>query len=143
MRSTTGLVLLLGACLGFFLAPRPLAAQACKDEEGMVTDYKKDMGDLLTTVRKESLSDVERAYHQKSSAAKLTFYSSIVDSLVECLDKAAQDPATPKEQLDGLKARHDSFAKLKETIQHDRAGLKAAQEPKDAKALIAKFDLDH
>ena len=109
----------------------------------MVTDYKKDMGDLLTTVRKESLSDFERAYHQKSSAAKLTFYSSIVDSLVECLDKAAQDPATPKEQLDGLKARHDSFAKLKETIQHDRAGLKAAQEPKDAKALIAKFDLDH
>ncbi len=143
MRSTIKLVLLMGAGLGFFLAPPRLAAQACKDEEQMVTDYKKDMADLLTTVRKESLSDFEKAYHQKASAAKLTFYSSIVDSLVKCLDKAVQDPATPKEQLDGLKAKHDSYAKLEQTIQHDRDGLKAAQEPKDAKALIAKFDFDH
>ncbi len=142
MRSTIKLILLVGACLGFFVAPPPLAAQACKDEEGMVTDYKKDMATMLTTVRKETLSDFEKAYHQKASATKLTFYGSIVGSLVECLDKAAQDPATPKEQLDGLRAKHDSFAKLKETIQHDRDGLKATQEPKDAKALIAKFDLD-
>ncbi len=142
MRSTINLVLLVGTCLGFFFATPPLAAQACKDEEGMVTDYKKDMAALLTTVRKESLSDFEKAYHQKASAAKLTFYSSIVDSLVGCLDKAVQDPATPKEQLDGLKAKHDTYAKLKEAIQRDRDGLKAAQEPKDAKALIAKFDLD-
>ncbi len=142
MRSTTGLVLLLGACLGFFLAPQQLAAQACKDEEAMVSDYKKDMADLLGTVRKESLTDFERAYHQKSSAAKLTFYSSIVDSLVECLDKATQDPTTPKEQVDGLKAKHETYAKLKGTIQHDRDALKGTEDPKNAKALIAKFDLD-
>ncbi len=128
--------------MGFFLAPRPAAAQGCKDEEGMVSGYKKDMADLLTTVRKESLSDFEKAYHQKASAAKLSFYSSIVDSLVDCLDKAVKDPATPKEQLDSLKAKYDTYSKLKETIQHDRDGLKATQEPKDAKALIAKFDLD-
>ncbi len=142
MRSMTGLVLFLGACLGFFFAPQQLAAQACKDEESMVTDYKKDMADLLGTVRKESLTDFEKAYHQKSSAAKLTFYGSIVDSLVACLDKAGQDPATPKEQVDELKAKQETYAKLKVTIRHDRDELKGIEDPKNAKALIAKFDLD-
>jgi hypothetical protein len=143
MRSATVLVLLVGAGVGIFLAPQRLAAQACQDEEAMVTDYKKEMADLLATVRKESLPDFEKAFHQKASLTKLSLYESLTDSLVKCLDKAIADPTTPKEQMDGLKAERDSDAKLKNTIQHDHDALKAAEAPKDAKALIAKFDLDH
>ncbi len=123
------------------LCPHRLAAQACKDEEAMTDDYKKSMSDLVETVKKESLTDFEKAYHQKSSLTKLSLYSTMVDGLVGCLDKAAQDTTATKEQVDAYKAKREAYGKLKDKIQQDRNALKATEASKEAKALIAKFDL--
>jgi exonuclease VII large subunit len=126
--------------LGILLWPQLLSAQACKDEESMADYYKKDLAGLVATVKKESLLDFERAYHQKSSLTKLTLYGSTVDGLLRCLDKAAQDPTATKEEADAYKAKREAYAKLKDKIQQDRNALKATEAPKDAKALIEKFD---
>jgi hypothetical protein len=123
------------------LGPQPLAAQACKDEEEMVTDYKQTVADLVGTVKKETLSAFEKAFHQKASLSKLTFYGTAVDGLLSCLEKAEQDTTATKGQVDAYKVKHDTYSKLKEKIQQDRNELKAAAAPKSAKDLIAKFDL--
>jgi len=141
MRRTTWVLFLLGATLGFFHGPRQLFAQACKDEEGMVADRKKAMSDLVVTVQKESLPDFQKAFHQKGTLTKLTLYSTMVDGLLSCLDKAAQDTTALKEQVDAYKAKREAYAKLKDKIQNERNALKSAGAPKDAKALIEKFDL--
>jgi hypothetical protein len=135
------IALVVGALLGLSLGPPRLCAQACKDEESMATEYKKDLADRVASVRKESLPDFEKAFHQKSTLTKLTLYGNIADTVMECLNKAAQDATTPKEEAETLKAKQATYAKLKEKIQHDREALKAAEVPKDAKDLIAKFDL--
>jgi len=131
----------MGVVLGLLLCPRPLSAQACKDEESMVAFYKKDLAEMVETVKKESLPDFEKAYHQKSSLSKLTLYGLNVDTLLSCLDKAAQDTTATKEQVEAYKAKHETNAKLKGKIQQDGNKLKAAEAPKEAKALIEKFDL--
>jgi SUMO ligase MMS21 Smc5/6 complex component len=141
MRCMTRVPLVVGATLVLIFQPQDLRAQACKDEEGMVTEWKKTLGDLVATVKKESLTDFEKAFHQKSSLNKLTFYGSSVEGVLACLDKASQDPATPKEEADAYKAKRANYAKLKEKLQQDRNALKAAEAPKEAKELIAKFDL--
>jgi hypothetical protein len=141
MRCMTRVALVVGAILVLSFGPQQLRAQACKDEEGMVTEWKKTLGDLVATVKKESLTDFEKAFHQKASLNKLTFYGSSVDGVLACLDKAAQDPATPKEDADGYKAKRATYAKLKEKLQEDRSALKSTGAPKEAKELIAKFDL--
>jgi hypothetical protein len=141
MKRSVGIALLAGGSLGILLAPPRLCAQSCKDEEGMVTDYKKDMTDLVEVVKKESLSDFERAYHQRSSLSKLTLYGGIVDALLGCLEKAEQDSTATKDQVEAYKGKSETYKKLKDKILGDRKALKAAEVPKDAKALIAKFDL--
>lgn len=141
MRRTTRTALVVGAALGLSLGPPRLCAQACKDEEAMAADYKKDFADRVATVKKESLPDFERAFHQKTILSKLTLYTNIVDTVMDCLNKAAQDASTPKEEAEALKPKLAAYAKLKATVQHDRDALKAAEAPKDAKDLIAKFDL--
>ncbi len=142
MRGTTGITLLmLGVALGFFLGPQRLRAAACTDDESMVADYKKSMADLVATVKKESLTDFERAFHQKSSLTKLTLSLSMLDGLLNCLDKAAQDTTATKDDVEAYKAKRETYGKLREKIQHERTALKATEDPKDAKALIAKFDL--
>jgi hypothetical protein len=140
MRCTAGKTLLIGLALGILLWPQPLSAQACKDEESMVDFYKKDLAELVGTVRKESLADFEKAYHQRSSLTKLSLYGSTVDSLLNCLDKAGQDPTATKEEVDAYKTKRETYAKLKAKIQQNRDALKATEAPKDAKALIEKFD---
>jgi hypothetical protein len=141
MRCTTGKALLIGVALGILLRPQPLPAQACKDEESMADYYKKDLAGLVGTVKKESLEDFQKAYHQKSSLTKLTLYGSNVEGVLTCLDKAAQDPTATREQVDAYKAKRETYSKLKERIQHDRNALKGTEAPKDAKALIEKIDL--
>lgn len=130
----------MGAVLGILLWPQPLSAQACKDEESMVDFYKKDLAGLVEKIKKESLQDFENAYHQRSSLSKLTLYGNTVDGLLDCLDKAAQDPTATKEQADANKAKRETYAKLKDKIRQNRDALKTTEAPKDAKALIEKFD---
>jgi len=116
-----------------------LFAQGCKDEEGMVADYKKAVTDMVETVKKESLQDFERAFHQKNVANKLTFFGSMVDGYISCLQKSASDPATPKEDADAAKRKIEAYSKLKDKIKQDRDAVKAEPTAKEAKALIEKI----
>jgi hypothetical protein len=141
MGSRIGIIFLLGAGLGLFVGSPRLSAQACKDEEAMAGEYKKSMAELVVTVRKESLADFGKAFHQKGTLNKLTLYGTMVDGVLTCLERAAQDTAAPKEEVEASKAKYATYVKLKEKIQHDRNALKAAEAPKDAKALIEKLDL--
>ncbi len=141
MRRVWGMALLVGAGVGLLGVPTGAFAQACKDEVSMVEGSNQGLMELLAAVKKESLPDFERLNHQKSTLNKLTLHNSVLGELVRCLEKAAQDTTTPKEQAEAAKAQHDATAKLLEKIQHEQAALKDAKSPKDAKALIEKLDL--
>lgn len=141
MKRKTRIALFLAVALGFLLCPQQVSAQACKDEESMADYYKKDLAALVATVKKESLTDFAKAYHQKECLTKLTLYGTTVDSLLRCLDKAAQDATATKEQVDAYKAKREAYAKLKDKLQQDRNALKAKEAPRDAKEIIEKFDL--
>ena len=131
--------LILGSMLILPFGPPRLSAQVCKDEEGMVNDYKKSVAEMVETVKKESLLDFEKAFHQKSVATKLAFLGSMVDGYIGCLQKRASDPTTPKEDADVAKGKIDAYSKLKDKIKQDRDAVKAAPTGKEAKALIEKI----
>ncbi len=141
MKHATRIALLV--CLVSWLGPRPLPGQACKDEEMMSDESRKALAELVGTVKKESLQDFQRAYHQKSCFNKLTFSLSAVNGVLTCLDKAAQDTTAAKEDLDAYKAKQEAYGKRKERIERDRKALKDAADAKDAKALIEKFDVSN
>ena len=107
----------------------------------MVESYRKDLSELVVTTRKESLEQFEKAFHQKTCLTKLSLCLSMVNELISCLDKAAQDSTATKAQTDAYKAKREPYANFKDTITEDRKLLKAAETPKDAKSLIQKFDL--
>jgi hypothetical protein len=131
--------LVLGSALLLPSGPAQLSAQVCKDEEGMVADYRTTVTDLVETVKKESLLDFEKAFHQKNVTTKLTLFGSMVDGLINCLQKRANDPTTLKEDADAAKGKIDAYSKLKDKIKQDRDAVKAAQSGKEAKALIEEF----
>lgn len=141
MNRTMRFVLVMGTVsLGLF-APTALRAQACQDEETMVADYRKTIGDLTDSVKKESLQEFERAYHRKSCLTKLTLSLGIVGGAADCFSKAAEDSTTPKDQAAAYKAKSEGYSKLKEKLGHYRDTLKTTEAGKDAKALIEKIDL--
>ncbi len=140
MKSVLKTTLLAAAVLMCVFSSRLLFAQACQDEESFVADYKKGLIDFVETVKKESLGDFQKAYHQRSCLTKLTLSLGAVNGLLTCLEKAAQDPAATKEQADAYKSKHETYGKLKEKIDKDRNSLKATESAKDAKPLIEKFD---
>jgi predicted ATP-grasp superfamily ATP-dependent carboligase len=131
--------LVLGTAFVLSSGVPQLSAQVCKDEEGMVADYRKTVTDLVETVKKESLLDFARAFHQKNVMTKMTLFGSMVDGMISCLQKRANDPTTLKEDADAAKSKIDTYNKLKNKIKQDRDALKAAQTEKEAKALIEKF----
>jgi hypothetical protein len=139
MKCWTVFALVLGSAFVLSLGALQLCAQVCGDEEGMVNYYRKNATDLVETVKKESLPDFEKGFHQKTMMTNLTLFGSMVDGLLNCLQKRANDPATLKEDADAAKGKIDVYNKLKDKIKQDRETLKAAQTGKDAKALIEKF----
>lgn len=141
MRRLWGMTLLVGTSVGLFLVPQRVFAQACKDEVSMLEGSKQALVELTETVKKESLPDFERDNHQKSAVNKLTIHNSMLAGLVSCLEKAAQDTAAPKAEVEAAKAQHDAAVKLQEKVQQERGAIKDAQSSKDAKALIEKLDL--
>jgi hypothetical protein len=138
-----GIAFLVVASLAALTGRRALFGQSCDDDEAMVKDYQKSLTEIIDTVKKESLADFEKAYHQKVCMSKLTFCLTTVDGLVECLDKMSQDAATPKGQADAAKSKRETYLKLKGKIQEARTALKSAEGSKDAKALIEKFDFSN
>jgi hypothetical protein len=139
MKCCTVFALVLGSAFVLSSGSPQLSAQVCKDEEGMVADYKKVVTDLVETVKKESVMDFAKAFHQKNVSTKLMLFGNTVDGLIGCLQKRASNPATAKEDADAAKGKIAASNKLKDTIKQDRDALKAAQTEKDAKALIEKF----
>ena len=132
-------VLVLGSALVLSSGSSRLFAQACKDEETMVGDFKKAVADLVETVKKESLVDFERSYHQKSATTKMSLFSGFVEGTLNCLQTRAKDPNILKADADAAKSKIDTYAKLKDKIKQDRDALKAAQTEKEAKTVIEKL----
>jgi hypothetical protein len=143
MRRILGIAVLVVASLAALPGQRLILGQACGDDEAMVKDYQKTLTDLVATVKKESLADFEKAYHQKSCMTKLTFCLTMVNGLIGCLDKASQDATATKDQVDAYKAKRESYAKLKAKVEQGRNALKSAENSKDAKALIERFDFSN
>jgi hypothetical protein len=134
-------VLLLAVVCSITSLPLFLSAQGCGDDEAMVESYRKDIADLVDTVKKEDLQQFEKTYHQRSCLTKLSLCLSLVDELLYCLDKAGQDPAATPQQTEEIKAKRELYAKFRDKIEDDHKVLKAAQTAKDAKAVIEEFDL--
>lgn len=142
MRKRMGVpVLFLGVVCSAAFFPSMSLAQSCEDDEAMVESYRKDIASLVDTTRKESLAEFEKSFHQKSCLTKLSLCLSLADELLNCLDKAGQDPAATKQQAEDTKAKRESYTKLRNKVSDDHKSLKAAETSKDAKALIEKFDL--
>jgi len=141
MKSVIATTLLVGALACVSQTPAfAQAAPACQDDEDMTKSTLKDTGDLVGSVKKESLGDFEKAYHQKTFVSKTSFVLTVVGGLIGCLDKAAQDSTAAKEQVEAYKAKRDGYAKLKERIEQARTAVKSAEQ-KDAKGQIEKLDL--
>jgi hypothetical protein len=127
--------------LASVFCPQPGFAQACKDEEAMVDDFRQGLATTVDSVKKESLESFEKAFHQKTCLTKLTLCLNVMDEVISCLDKASQDAAATKEQAESCKAQKESYGKLKDRLTQYKSQLKGVESPKDAKALIEKFDL--
>ncbi|TAM84732.1 MAG: hypothetical protein EPN47_01055 [Acidobacteria bacterium] len=133
------MVILTGPLLFGLPGLHLLHGQTCSDDEGMVQSYVQGIADLVGTVKKESLSDFANDYHQQSCLTRLTLSLGIVDSLVDCLNKAAKDPAATQEQVATAKGKLEKYTKLKSTLEQDHDSLKAAKDAKTAKSIIEKF----
>ncbi len=142
MKAKFGIGLTVAAVLVGVCAPQPLFAQACKDEQAMVDETKQGLAAPVDSVKKETLASFEKAFHQKTCLAKLTLCLNVMDEVINCLDKAGQDPAATKEQAASYKAQKESYAKLKDKLTQYKSQLKATEAAKDAKVLIEKFELD-
>lgn len=118
-----------------------LHGQTCNDDEGMVKSYVQSLSDLVGAVKKESLPDFQRDYHEQSCLTRLTLSLGIVNSLIDCLTKAAKDPAATQQQAAAVKSKLDNYVKLKSLLEQDQNALKAAKDPKTAKTVIEKFVL--
>lgn len=118
-----------------------LRAQTCSDEDGMFKSSLQAVSDLVDTVKKESVDSFDRAYHQKNFLSKVTFALSVIDVPIDCLNKAAADSATPKDQATADKAKADAYAKLKARLEEYKTHVKAATAAKDAKGIIEKANL--
>lgn len=132
-------LILMGPLLFGLPILRSLHAQICSDDEGMIQSYVQSIGDLIGTVKKESLSDFTKDYHQQSCLTRLTLALGIVDSLMDCLSKAAKDPAATQEQIAAAKGKLEKYSKLKSAMEQARDTLKAAKDTKGAKSVIEKF----
>ncbi|MGH9433439.1 MAG: hypothetical protein ACRD3T_18055 [Terriglobia bacterium] len=132
------LLLVVGSVCLFL--PKATKAQACQDDESMVTANTKDLSDSVAQVRKESLDDFVKEFHQKSITVRLSLSSGMFQEVVDCFNKAAKDATATKEQADAYKAKSAAYAKLKTKVDGAVKSLKSATDPKQAKALIEKLD---
>lgn len=134
-------VILAGPLLFGLPILQSLHGQTCSDDEGMVKSYVQGINSLVGTVQKESLSDFEKDYHQQSCLSRLNLSIGIVNSLIDCLNKAAKDPAETPAQVAAIKSELQNYAKLESALEQDRDSLKAAKNSQAAKSIIEKIAL--
>jgi hypothetical protein len=149
MKSVLLILFTIGVCLvgpggaPAFQEAQPAPQQPCKTEEAIVSSIKQDVVDRVGTVKKESLDDFQKGYHQQACMSKLSICLQTVQELLSCLDKAVHDPATVKTDASTCKAKQAAYEKLKTALQQDLAALKSAKDAKAAKDAIEKFDFSH
>ena len=134
-------IILAGPLLFGLPILQSLRGQTCNDDEGMVKSYVQSLNDLVGTVKKESLSDFQKDYHEQSCLTRLTLSLEIVNSLIDCLTKAAKDPTASQQQAAAIKSRLEDYVKLKSLLEQDRDALKASKDTKTSKSIIEKFVL--
>ena len=132
-------VILAGPLLFGLPILQSLLGQTCSDDEGMVKSYVQSIEDLVGKVKKENLTDFQNDYHEQSCLSRITMSLSVIDSLINCLNKAAKDPAATKEQAAAIESKLQSYTKLKTELKQDHDKLKTAKNLKSAKAIIEKF----
>lgn len=135
-RITMGLVLTALTWVG----PR-LAAQSCDDDDAMAQGSIATLANLVATVKKETLADFQAKYHQKNAASKLAFAIAGLDEAIACRSKAGQDSTATPDQAAANRSKQENDTKLRQRFDRYRKELKAADDPKAAKALIESFDL--
>jgi hypothetical protein len=124
---------------GFQQTPSP-QEQPCQTDEGIAVGIKQDLADTVNRIKKESLDDFQKEYHEQACMSKLSICLETVDELLNCLDKAAHNPGISQAAAKACSAKEAAYGKLKATLQQDIAELKAAKTPKAAKDDIEKFD---
>jgi hypothetical protein len=117
--------------------------QSCAPDEAIVSSMKQDLATLVGTVKKESLDDFQRAFHQQSCMSRLSICLHSVDDLLTCLDKSSHDAGATKGQSDSAKSKQDTYTKLKTAMQAYVQKLKGTTDAKAAKAAIEQFDFTH
>jgi len=134
-------VILAGPLLFGLPILQSLHGQTCNDDAGMVKSYVQSLSNLVGTVKKENLSAFQKDYHEQSCLTRLTLSLGIVNSLIDCLNKAAKDPTATPQQVAAIKSKLQNYVKLKSLLEKDRDALKATKDPKTAKSVIEKFVL--
>ncbi len=139
MKRIAGTVLL---ALGIVLVSgqQGIRAQSCGDEEAMLKSSLQSVTDLVVTIKKESIDDFGRTFHQKVFLSKVASALSVIDIPIDCLNKAAADSATPKDEAAADKTKADADIKLKGRLEDYKARVKAAAEAKAAKGIIEKAE---
>jgi hypothetical protein len=132
-------VIFAGSLLFGLPIHQSLFGQTCNDDEGMVKSYVRSITDLVSTVKKGSLGVFEKDYHEQSCLSRLTLSLGVIDSLIDCLNKAANNTTATKEQIAAIKSKLQAYVKLKSAIEQDRDTLKAAKDTKAAKSIIENF----
>ncbi len=112
----------------------------CIEEEGIIQSYRQQLIDLVAKVKSESLGEFERNYHQKTAENFLTFWSSNLDVILECYQKALEDPLTTKEIKAEVEPKLESSTGQVEQLKAKKEALKKARRPRNAKAVIEEFD---
>lgn len=141
MKVELGLALILGVVsTGWAKEKEPPPPPPCQDEEMMVGDYRKSIGELVETVKKETQTDFDKAYHQRSTVTKLSLVLPLLGQLEACLDKASQGSAATKDQVSTYKTKREATLKLKDKVDQYKTSLKAATS-KEAKGVVEKIEL--
>jgi hypothetical protein len=142
MRKVWNAALLLGIGLGFWVGPSYLFAQACKDELSMVEGSRQDLTAFAATVKGESLSKFETLNHQKGAVSKLSLHDGMMGELIECFDKASHDPTVAKEDAAAALKQHDDAVKVQTKIEREEHAIRAAENPQNAKTLVAGLSFE-
>jgi len=135
------IVILAGPLLFGLPIRKALLGQTCSDDEGMVKSYVQSIATLVGTVKKESLPEFEKDYHEQSCLSQLSLSLGILDSLMDCLNKAASDSTATPAQIAAIKSKLQNYAKLKSALAQDRDSLKGAKNTKTAKSIIEQFQI--
>jgi hypothetical protein len=132
-------VILAGPLLFGLPILQSLRGQTCSDDEGMVKSYVQGITNLVGAVKKESLSDFEKDFHEQSCLTRLTLSLNMVNSLIDCLNKTAKSSTATPAQVTAAKSELQKYVTLKSALEKDHDKLKAAKNPKDAKSIIENF----